>query len=55
MQVALTKAQYLSIRKPLPVRHVAVIYNEPGVSEYTKTQARRINSFNRIKDKPCQR
>lgn len=55
MQVVLTKAQYLSIRKPLPVRHVAVSYNEPGVSEYTKTQARRINSFNRIKDKPCQR
>lgn len=55
MQVVLTKAQYLSIRKPLPVRHVAVRYNEPGVSEYTKTQARRINSFNRIKDKPCQR
>lgn len=55
MQVALTKEQYLSIRKPLPVRHVAVRYNESGVSEYTKTQARRINSFNRIKDKPCQR
>ena len=55
MQVALTKAQYLSIRKPLPVRHVAVRYNEPGISEYTKTQARRTNSFNRIKDKPCQR
>lgn len=55
MQVTLTKAQYLSIRKPLPVRHVAVRYNEPGVSEYTKTQARRVNTFQRIKDKSCQR
>ena len=55
MQVALTKEQYLSIRKPLPVRHVAVRYNEPGVSEYTKTQARRVNTFQRIKDKSWQR
>lgn len=40
MQVALTKAQYLSIRKPLPVRHVAVSYNEPGISQYSKSVAR---------------
>ena len=40
MQVVLTKAQYLSIRKPLPVRHVAVRYNEPGISQYSKSVAR---------------
>lgn len=42
MQIALTKAQYLSIRKPLPVRHVAVKYNEPGISQYSKSAARPI-------------
>ena len=42
MQVALTKAQYLNIRKPLPVRHVAVRYNEPGISQYSKSVARPI-------------
>lgn len=40
MQVVLTKAQYLSIRKPLPVRHVAVRCNEPGISQYSKSVAR---------------
>ena len=42
MQIALTKAQYLSIRKPLPVRHVAVKYNVPGISQYSKSVARPI-------------
>ena len=42
MQIALTKAQYLSIRKPLPVRHVAVKYNEPGISQYSKSAAKPI-------------
>lgn len=42
MQITLTKAQYLSIRKPLPVRHVAVKYNEPGISQYSKSVARPI-------------
>ena len=42
MQIALTKAQYLSIRKPLPVRHVAVRYNEPGISQYSKSVAKPI-------------
>lgn len=42
MQVTLTKAQYLSIRKPLPVRHVAVRYNEPGISQYSKSVAKPI-------------
>ena len=42
MQVTLTKAQYLSIRKPLPVRHVAVRYNEPGISQYSKSTAKPI-------------
>ena len=42
MQIALTKAQYLSIRKPLPVRHVAVKYNEPGVSQYSRSVAKPI-------------
>ncbi len=42
MQIILTKAQYLSIRKPLPVRHVAVKYNEPGISQYSKSVARPI-------------
>lgn len=48
MQVTITKEQYLKIRKPLPVRHVAVRYNEPGISEYSKTQARRANTLQRI-------
>ena len=42
MQVALTKAQYLSIRKPLPIKHIAVRYNEPGISQYSKSAARPI-------------
>ena len=42
MQIALTKAQYLSIRKPLPVRHIAVRYNEPGISQYSKSVAKPI-------------
>ena len=42
MQVALTKAQYLSIRKPLPVRRVAVKYNVPGISQYSKSVAKPI-------------
>ena len=42
MQITLTKAQYLSIRKPLPVRHVAVKYNEPGISQYSKSIAKPI-------------
>ncbi len=42
MQIALTKAQYLSIRKPLPIKHIAVRYNEPGISQYSKSVARPI-------------
>ena len=42
MQVTLTKAQYLSIRKPLPIKHIAVRYNEPGISQYNKSVARPI-------------
>ncbi len=42
MQVTLTKAQYLSIRKPLPIKHIAVRYNEPGISQYSKSVARPI-------------
>lgn len=42
MLVPLTKAQYLSIRKPLPVKHVAVKYNEPGISQYSKSVAKPI-------------
>ena len=42
MQAALTKAQYLSIRKPLPIKHIAVRYNEPGISQYSKSAARPI-------------
>ena len=42
MQVTLTKAQYLSIRKPLPIKHIAVRYNEPGISQYSKSAARPI-------------
>ena len=42
MQIALTKAQYLSIRKPLPIKHIAVRYNEPGISQYSKSVAKPI-------------
>ena len=49
MQVALTKAQYLSIRKPLPVRHVAVKYNEPGISQYSKSVAKPIRLVSKSK------
>ena len=42
MQITLTKAQYLSIKKPLPVRHVAVRCNEPGISQYSKSVAKPI-------------
>ena len=49
MQVALTKAQYLSIRKPLPVRHVAVKYNEPGISQYSKSVAKPIRLITKSK------
>ena len=49
MQIALTKAQYLSIRKPLPVRHVAVIYNEPGISQYSKSVAKPIRLVTKSK------
>lgn len=42
MQITLTKAQYLSIRKPLPIKHIAVRYNEPGISQYSKSAARPI-------------
>ena len=49
MQVTLTKAQYLSIRKPLPVRHVAVKYNEPGISQYNKSVAKPIRLVTKSK------
>lgn len=49
MQIALTKAQYLSIRKPLPVRHVAVKYNEPGVSQYSRSIAKPIRLVTKSK------
>ena len=49
MQVTLTKAQYLSIRKPLPVRHVAVRYNEPGISQYSKSVAKPIRLVTKSK------
>lgn len=42
MQITLTKAQYLSIRKPLPIKHIAVRYNEPGISQYSKSAAKPI-------------
>ena len=42
MQITLTRAQYLSIRKPLPIKHIAVRYNEPGISQYSKSVARPI-------------
>ena len=49
MQIVLTKAQYLSIRKPLPVRHVAVKYNEPGISQYSKSVAKPIRLVTKSK------
>ena len=49
MQVALTKAQYLSIRKPLPVRQVAVKYNVPGISQYSKSVAKPIRLVTKSK------
>ena len=49
MQIALTKAQYLSIRKPLPVRHVAVRYNKPGISQYSKSVAKPIRLVTKSK------
>ena len=49
MQVALTKARYLSIRKPLPVRHVAVKYNEPGISQNSKSVAKPIRLVTKSK------
>ena len=49
MQIALTKAQYLSIRKPLPVRHVAVKYNVPGISQYSKSVAKPIRLVSKSK------
>ena len=49
MQITLTKAQYLSIRKPLPVRHVAVRYNEPGISQYSKSVAKPIRLVTKSK------
>ena len=49
MQITLTKAQYLSIRKPLPVRHVAVRYNEPGISQYSKSAAKPIRLVTKSK------
>ena len=49
MQVTLTKAQYLSIRKPLPVRYVAVRYNEPGISQYSKSTAKPIRLVTKSK------
>ena len=49
MQVTLTKAQYLSIRKPLPIKHVAVKYNEPGISQYSKSVAKPIRLVTKSK------
>ena len=49
MQITLTKAQYLSIRKPLPVRHIAVRYNEPGISQYSKSVAKPIRLVTKSK------
>ena len=49
MQITLTKAQYLSIRKPLPIRHVAVKYNEPGISQYSKSVAKPIRLVTKSK------
>ena len=49
MQVTLTKAQYLSIRKPLPIKHIAVRYNEPGISQYSKSVANPIRLVTKSK------
>ena len=49
MQIALTKAQYLSIRKPLPIKHIAVKYNEPGISQYSKSAAKPIRLVTKSK------
>lgn len=49
MQVTLTKAQYLSIRKPLPIKHIAVRYNEPGISQYSKSVAKPIRLVTKSK------
>ena len=49
MQVTLTKAQYLSIRKPLPIKHIAVKYNEPGISQYSKSVAKPIRLVTKSK------
>ena len=49
MQVALTKAQYLSIRKPLPIKHIAVRYNESGISQYSKSVAKPIRLVTKSK------
>ena len=49
MQIALTKAQYLSIRKPLPIKHIAVRYNEPVISQYSKSVAKPIRLVTKSK------
>ena len=49
MQVTLTKAQYLTIRKPLPIKHIAVRYNEPGISQYSKSVAKPIRLVTKSK------
>ena len=49
MQITLTKAQYLSIRKPLPIKHIAVRYNEPGISQYSKSVAKPIRLVTKSK------
>ena len=49
MQIALTKAQYLSIRKPLPIKPIAVRYNEPGISQYSKSVAKPIRLVTKSK------
>ena len=39
--IKLTREQYLTIRKPLPVRHIACQPRTPdyGVSQYSRSQA----------------
>ena len=49
MQITLTKAQYLSIRKPLPIKHIAVRYNDPGISQYSKSVAKPIRLVTKSK------
>ena len=49
MQITLTKAQYLSIRKPLPIKRIAVRYNEPGISRYSKSTAKPIRLVTKSK------